>query len=159
MHSVLFVCTANICRSPMAAALLRAKVAAESADWRIESAGTWAREGSPAATRTLLVMKERGLDISDHGSRSVSRELLKSFNLILTMEHGQKEAMQIEFPEVARRIYLLSEMIGQRFEIADPMGGFDEDFQATAKEIDDLLDRGLQRIRQLASDDVPAAAA
>lgn len=159
MHSVLFVCTANICRSPMAAALLRAKVAAEAADWRIESAGTWALEGNPAASQAQLIMKERGQDIFAHSSRSVSRELLKSFNLILTMEHGHKEAMQIEFPEVSRRIFTLSEMIGQRFEIADPIGGSTADFQATADEIEELLTRGFERIRQLASDKAPPATA
>src|SRR5512142_3320376 len=64
-RSVLFVFTANICRSPMAVALLRARVRKERPDWRqwrIDSAGTWAQDGAAAAKNSQLIMAERGLD-------------------------------------------------------------------------------------------------
>lgn len=152
MYSVLFVCAANICRSPMAMGLLQAKVRSEEGKWRIESAGVWAGIGNPAAENTRLLVEQVGIDISDHRSRPVTRELLQEFNLILTMEIGQKESLRAAFPEQASKIYLLSEMVGIISDVADPIGGPLVDFQATAREIHQILTRGDVKIRALARD-------
>lgn len=159
MPSVLFVCTANICRSPMASALFSAllKRRGTSAGWRVESAGTWTLEDEPAAAKSIRLLNERGLNLRRHRSRSVSRELLRGFNLILTMEHGHKEAMQAEFPEASNRIFLLSEMVGGNQEIKDPMGGPEADFLQTIAELETLLEQGYDRIAQLAQDTKPDA--
>jgi protein-tyrosine-phosphatase len=134
----------------MAEALFRAKLDASQVDWRIESAGTWAPDGEPAAEKTLQVLRDRGVDLSRHRSRSVSRALLSQFNLILTMERGHKEALQAEFPELARRVYLLSEMVGRIHDIRDPVGGIPADFQDTANELERILSKGFEKISQLA---------
>lgn len=155
--SVLFVCTANICRSPMATALFKHKLAQASQtnpalllNWRVESAGTWAREGEPASERSQLVMQGRGLDISAHRSRTVSLELLSSFNLILVMEKGHKEALKAEFPDLSNRIFMISEMAGYQRDIRDPILGTMVDYQNTARELDQLLTMGFEKILQLA---------
>jgi protein-tyrosine-phosphatase len=153
MHSVLFVCTANICRSPMAMALWQARVSSSASEWRIESAGTWAIDGQPAAIRAQSVLREIGLDITSHRSRTVTSEMLLSFNLILTMERGQKEALCFEFPKIARRVYTLSEMVLAEYDIQDPVGGSDADFRRTLREIDNLLKAGFVRIDRLAAED------
>ena len=150
MRSVLLVCTANQCRSPMAMAILRSKVEQLPGEWKIESAGTWAVEGIPASPKTQEVMAELGLDLRDHRSRMVTREMLSAFNLILVMEPGQKEALNIEFPGAASRIYLLSEMIGAIFTITDPVGGEIEGYRTTAREIEQILTDGLEKIVNLA---------
>lgn len=152
MPSVLFVCTANICRSPLAEALFRDMVRDEPGEWKVESAGTWALVGEPAAQKSQQVLAERGLDASDHRARSVSLELLNSFKLILTMENGHKEALQIEFPAIKGRVYTLSEMVGDEFDIHDPIGGPLVDFQATADELEQILSEGYARIIQLAKE-------
>jgi len=152
MHSVLFVCTANICRSPMAMGLLRAKAENSPEDWRIESAGTWAVKGRPAAEKTLQVLAEQGIQISAQRSRPVTRELLESFNLILTMEQGHKEALQVEFPQLATRVYTLTEMAGGYGDIDDPIGGPLEAFKETYAEIAQILDHGFDKIKQLSED-------
>lgn len=154
MPSVLFVCTANICRSPLAFGLFKQKVAGEpeAALWKIDSAGTWAVEGIPASGKSQFLLGERGIDIQDHRSKCVSKEMLASFNLILTMERGQKEALQAEFPEVKNRVFLISEMIGQSYEIQDPYNGSLEEYRHTMDEIEHILNEGFDRIQFLAQD-------
>ena len=152
MPSILFVCTGNICRSPMAMGLLRQRLAQRGAGdpWRVESAGTWAPEGSPASEHGVTVMAQRGIDISQHRARRVSRELLAQFDLILTMERGQAEALVVEFPEFAERIYMLSEMVGEDWDLFDPIGEPVEAYLAAADALEEVLDRGLERILELA---------
>lgn len=150
MYSVLLVCTANICRSPMAMGLLRGRVQAESAAWRIESAGVWAQTGLPAAEYTRLVLQARGIDLADHHSRRVTRDLIRQFHLVLTMEAGQKTALQAAFPECAGRIYLITELAGENWDIADPVSCPLEDYEDTARELEGILDCHLERIRHLA---------
>jgi protein-tyrosine-phosphatase len=152
MPSVLFVCTANICRSPLAAALFRQKVMEKGSidEWRIESAGTWALEGQPAAEKSQHVLMEKGIEIKEHRSRLVTREMLEKFDLILTMEKNHQEALQIEFPKMAEKIYLLREMVGEKEDIADPIGGSLVDYEETAQELETIFKRGYERIFNLA---------
>lgn len=149
MRSVLFVCTANICRSPMAEGLFRAMVDSVENEWIIGSAGTWTSDGQPVSDGTLQALAKKGILINEHQSRQVNSDLLKSYRLILTMEQGQKEALRIEFPEIANRVYLLSEMIGQRFNVPDPIGGPQEEFDDTARELEKILANGMEKIKQL----------
>jgi protein-tyrosine phosphatase len=152
MPSVLFVCTANICRSPMAAALFKNKLEKEGElrRWRIESAGTWARNGFPAAEKSRVLLDERGLSLESHLSRAITQKLMGQFDLILTMERGQKEALRVEFPEVADRIYLLTEMVGEYSDINDPIGGPQADYEKTIEELEEIFERGYSRILKLA---------
>jgi protein-tyrosine-phosphatase len=135
----------------MAAGLFRKKIG-EASDWRIESAGTWGVEGEPAAGKSRVVLGQRGIDISQHRSRTVTRELLNSFNLILTMEAGHAEALRAEFPEIARRVFLITEMIGKGYNIQDPVGGPLEEFEMTARELEQIFDQGFGKISELARD-------
>jgi protein-tyrosine phosphatase len=152
MPSVLFVCTANICRSPLAMALFRHRLEqqGELPGWRIESAGTWAMEGEPPALKSIMLLGRRGINLRSHRSRTVSRELLQSFDLILTMERGHKEALRAEFPEIASRTFLLTEMVGENRDIIDPMGGSLEAFELTIRDLEDIFERGQAEITRRA---------
>ena len=152
MPRILFVCTANICRSPMAGALFR-MIAAEKGvegDWLIDTAGTWGREGMNASEGAQAVMQARGIDLSNHRSRIVNRGIIEAADLVLTMESGHKEALQVEYPDLASRIYLLSEMAGGSAEISDPIGGPLSNYEETAREIERILREGFRRIERLA---------
>lgn len=148
MAAVLFVCTANICRSPMASVLFRQIVERISGDleWRIESAGTWGFENLPAAQGAQLVMQTRGLDLSEHRSRIVTASIIQNADVILTMERGHKESLAIEFPEHRQRIFMLSELIGQAFDIPDPIGGPLSGYEQTAQDIEQILAQGSDTI-------------
>lgn len=153
MPSILIICTANQCRSPLAEVLLRRQLAAQSSDttWRVESAGTWAANARPAHAQMCKVAEEVGFDLSPHRARNVEDLTLSNYDLILTMEQNHKEALQIEFPAVRQRIYQLTEMVGMNYDIADPIGGSPNDFRATLHELKRLLEFGLPRIITLAS--------
>lgn len=151
MPHILFVCTANICRSPVAEAVLRSRLQGRGmAGWTVGSAGTWAVQERNAAQNSVRVLAERGIDISDHRSRIVSREILDEADLILCMESGHVEALQAEFLEAAPRIHLLSEMADENFSISDPYRGPLEEYQRMAATVTEIIDRGLQRIIDLA---------
>ncbi|KPL72009.1 hypothetical protein ADN00_16070 [Ornatilinea apprima] len=152
--AVLLVCTANICRSPIAEGLLKALVARQVEGgyfWRIESAGTWTRPGLLAAPFSVQVMAERGIDISNHTSQSIEDVDLSEFDLILTMESGHKEAIRVEFPETRERVLMLKELVNQKTPIADPVGQPIEVFRQTANEIEQTLHQGLPVILQMVS--------
>ena len=149
MHSILFVCTANICRSPMAMGIMQSKVKHQDDLWLIRSAGVWAMENQPAAANTIKLVSEFGVDISSHQSKSINREMIDRFTLILVMERNHKEALRSAFRNQGSKIFMLSEMIGEKYEINDPIGGSLADFNATALEIDNILTVGFPKIEQL----------
>lgn len=151
MPHILFVCTANICRSPVAEAVLRNRLQERGMDdWTVRSAGTWAIQERGAAQNSITVLADQGIDITDHRSRMVNREMLTEADLILCMESGHVEALKAEFPDAARRIHLLSEMAGEKFSISDPYRGPLQEYRQMAAKVTDLIERGMQRIIDLA---------
>lgn len=150
MRSVLFVCSANICRSPMAEGLMKALIREKGGDWRIESAGVWALNRSPAAENTLQVLRSRGVDLSAHLSRQITFEMAEQFNLVLTMESNHREALRAAFPEHAHKVFKMSEMVGGQEDVADPIGFPVVVFEQTAREIEAILSGGYERIVRLA---------
>lgn len=120
--------------------------------WRIESAGIWALPGQPAAVFTRQVLAERGISLPDFLSQRMDRQMLGEFNLVLTMERGQKEALRAAFPELAPKIVLISELVGKNNDIVDPIGGQIHDYEDTAQELEHILTQGYDRLRRMAAD-------
>ncbi len=153
MPSILIICTANQCRSPLAEVLLQRQLneRADDRTWTVESAGTWASGARPAHAQMRKVAQEAGLDLSQHRARNVEQIALDAYDLILTMEQSHKEALQVEFPAVRNRIYQFTEMVGMTYDVADPIGGSTDDFRGTLHELKRLVSFGLPRIIELAS--------
>jgi protein-tyrosine phosphatase len=154
MPHILVVCTANICRSPVVEAVLRDRLYHKGlADWTVSSAGTWAIVSRRASQFSEELMAEQGLDISDHQARMVDADQLKTADLVLCMEKGHVEALKVEFPQYAHKIYLLSQMAGYRYSISDPYGGPMSAYRDMVREVTRLIEAGLPRIIELAGGD------
>jgi protein-tyrosine-phosphatase len=150
--SVLFVCTANQCRSPMAAALFRDHLARQGFDlasWHVDSAGTWTKPGLPAAAKAIAAMANHGVDIRDHKTKEISAKLIASHELILVMELAHKEALRFEFPAWKDKIFMLSEMAGLTMDVEDPIFSEPEDFDRTVDFLQQLIQDGFARILEL----------
>lgn len=151
--SVLFVCTANRYRSPLAAAiferLLPPRVTV-TGEWHIGSAGTWVKKKLPALPDAIRRGEGLGVYLTAHMSREVSEEMLSEFDLISVMEAGQKEALTLEFPNTQGRVFLLSEIVdGVLYDIPDPAKSVGEEEQIVGILVE-LLERGYEQICQLA---------
>src|SRR5947209_20053459 len=117
---ILFVCTGNICRSPLAAALLQRALAQRGIDGlEVASAGTGAWDGAPASEGAYLVGLERGLDLSGHRARLLTRELVDQADLILTMARHHRARVDELGGE--GKVFVLGEYAGKGGdEVSDP---------------------------------------
>lgn len=121
MPAILFICTANVRRSPLAEVLFAdwLRQMAIPGEWRVSSAGTWAVEGIPAAAYACEVAAERGLDLSRHRARRVDEGWLAAADRVVCMTHSHTEALQAEFPAYADRVVLFQGLIGQPYDVRD----------------------------------------
>jgi protein-tyrosine-phosphatase len=152
MPDVLFVCTGNICRSPMAETVLRSELIERTTDgyWQVRSAGLNALGGAIPTDEAIQAMKEFGYNVIDHRARRLTRGDAEAANLILVMTYNHRKLFKERFPEHADRVHLLSEMVGQRFDISDPYGGSLMTYRNTAAQIIQLVKDGYTNIIALA---------
>ncbi|MCJ7678813.1 MAG: hypothetical protein MUO35_13950 [Anaerolineales bacterium] len=151
MPSVLFVCSANQLRSPLAEVLFRNHLQRRklAAAWQVGSAGVWALEGSPAARAALRMAAARGLDLSAHTARPVTEDLLRGADLVLVMEQEHLDALRETFPGLSERVHLLTSMASETGDVEDPMDLPLERVQRLVEDLDRLLEAGWPRIRAL----------
>lgn len=117
---LLILCAGNLCRSPVAEALVRERSAVEGRAIEVASAGLMALDGEPADEMMCLVAARHGLDLSGHRSRPLDPALLRWADLVLVMEEEQRRHLLGWFPVAGGKVALLGRWTGG--EIPDPFG-------------------------------------
>jgi len=143
-HRLMFVCTANICRSPMAAGLARAEADRRGMPVEIRSGGVLDMIGRPAAPNAVRACAEVDSDITHHRSAGVTADDASWADAMLVMEMRHQQELHMRHPELDGRVVLLG-TFGGRPEIDDPVGGWMWRFRRTRK----LLQRSIERFLDL----------
>ena len=137
---ILFICSGNICRSPMAEYMLKQRLGRNST-WKICSAGVMAGAGISASQSAMKVLKKRGIDMSAHISRQVTRELVDEASLIIVMTIGHFEEMRMSFPDAEQKLFLLNSFNpkAKNRDVADPMGANEDFYSEVYRQIEMAL--------------------
>src|SRR5881394_2291954 len=126
MKTILFVCTGNVCRSPMAEGIFRHAVKGRG-DFCALSAGVGAIEGQPPSAYAVQALRELGIDISQQRSRMLTAELVSQADYIFGMTHGHVDAINLLYPQAVEKTFLLREFDDTldvfEKDISDPIGG------------------------------------
>ncbi|MCL4864584.1 MAG: low molecular weight protein arginine phosphatase [Gemmatimonadales bacterium] len=148
--NVLFVCSGNTCRSPMAEALLRRAVHERGwDDVTVGSAGTGALEGAPASEGSYLVSLEAGLDLSRHRARQLTPRLIRDADVILTMSRSHRS--RVEGMGGEGKTHLLTRYAADEegpIEVQDPFGAGLDVYRGTFDQLEMLVANVVRRLAQ-----------
>ncbi|WP_433751353.1 low molecular weight protein arginine phosphatase [Falsibacillus pallidus] len=143
VKNVLFICTGNTCRSPMAEAILKSK---NREGVIVRSAGVFAFDGSPASENTSIILKEKNIK-HDHSSKQLTEEDVKSATHIFTMTENHKATIMNLYPFAADKVFTLYEFAdGNKMDVIDPYGGSVEIYRETFHELDKLIEKLLDKL-------------
>lgn len=122
-RELLFVCTGNVCRSPMAEYMMRKKLGRASA-WKVSSAGLSTAPQMPASRNAVAVLDELGMDLTTHRSRQLDRDLVDAANVIVVMTASHRDQIQTLFRHASEKVFLLRSFdpAADSVDLEDPIG-------------------------------------
>ena len=143
---ILFVCTGNTCRSPLAATVAAARLGG-TGPFTARSAGTSASDGEPASALAVQVAAEAGFDLGRHRARAVTRQMVEDATLVLAMTRAHAQALCRLAPAAAARVHELCDYAGEAGAggVGDPAGGDLATYRRALDQIRRLVDRSLER--------------
>ncbi|WP_459502001.1 low molecular weight protein arginine phosphatase [Bacillus sp. C1] len=142
MKRVLFVCTGNTCRSPMAEALLRHYGEEK---FEVKSAGVFASPGSDASLHAKDALAEKGIKEA-HASQQITEELLEWADMVLAMTESHKQLVLGYYPSASEKVDTFYEFVeGTSKDISDPFGGSFSIYQSTLEEMEKLVQTLLEK--------------
>ena len=143
MDKIIFICTGNTCRSPMAEGLFRAHGGEDKTGLTAASAGLFTQDGMPASQNAVAAAAELGADITAHRSRMLTPELARDARYLICMTGAHYDRLCELFPDCADKVFtLLPE------DISDPFGGDLETYRRAAAEIDKGVRSIIERLSQ-----------
>jgi len=139
-RSVLFVCTGNTCRSPMAERFFLELSRAAGLSATAASAGTQAAYGMPLSRGAAAVFAERGLDAAPHRARRVDKALLDAADAVYCLERAHRDELLVKFPDAKAKLFVLREAAGlSPADVEDPVGSDAAEYRACAASIEEAL--------------------
>ena len=144
IRHILVVCVGNICRSPMAEALLQRELRGQDG-FTVESAGLGALVGHPAAEHSVALMEELGLDIGGHRARQIHPDMVSAADLVLVMEAGHRRAIDDADPTARGKVYRIGEW--QDRDIKDPYRKERDAYEAALRDIQAGVASWVEKIR------------
>jgi protein-tyrosine-phosphatase len=151
MYKIVYVCTGNTCRSPMAEGILKKRLAdAGYKDVHVLSAGIGTLDGYPATPTGVNTAQKHGIDISEHHSRRLTGKLFKEVDLVFALADNHYEFMR-NFPDADKKLFMVKgfprqELADKEHSVDDPLGGTLEEYEATFQEIEREIVRSLPDI-------------
>lgn len=148
VKNILFICTGNTCRSPMAEAILSDTLdRMEIRNISVSSAGLYVLEGDRASRDAIKVLSREGIDLSTHRARQINKDMLKSSDLILTMTKGHKDMVLMQYPNISGKVYTLKEYAyGIEDDIVDPFGRGLSAYEEALADIKNALEVAIDKI-------------
>lgn len=140
---ILFVCTGNTCRSPLAQGLAKNYFPED----EILSSGINAYEGQPVSENAVQVLKEKKIDISNNKAAKLHEQLLSTADYVFTMTKSHELYLVNVYPEFRSKIKRLGDFVGQDKDILDPWGGSLEDYRCCANQLEELLKVLAERLK------------